>query len=128
MSNALLLSWSRCPSKKGGRLVLPQPLMPFRFNRVRRIAFAVTVICFHSVAQPAKSKDADLSALRQDVGQLKAQQQQMLNSIEEIKRLLLKRMAGDAATDAVFTTEVAGETFKGRPTASLVIIEYGDFE
>jgi protein-disulfide isomerase len=116
---------------KGTLLRLEPMQMPFCCDRVQRIALALTMmncLCLHAVAQPAKPRDAELSALRQEVQQLKTQQKQMLSTIEEIKQLLSKGTPAETASDAVFTTEVAEETFKGSPTATLVIIEYGDFE
>lgn len=111
--------------------MLVQPLISFCFDRMRRkalVAIAMTSFCFYSSAQPAELKDTDLSALRQDVDQLKAQQQRMLASIEQIKLLLLKSAAHDTTRDFIFATEVSGEPFKGHHKASLVIIEYGDFQ
>jgi protein-disulfide isomerase len=74
-------------------------------------------------AQPASD---DVARLKEEVAQLKAQQQQILASLDELKRMV--KGPGQAGPKTPPTMSVAGEPFKGEPSARLAIIEYADFE
>jgi protein-disulfide isomerase len=69
----------------------------------------------------------DLHQLREEVQQLKAQQQQILDSLDELKKLV-KGNAGPPSPKAPDKVSVAGEAFRGENVATVVLIEYGDFQ
>jgi protein-disulfide isomerase len=80
--------------------------------------------------QPAPQQGEDPAAMRNDIQQLKAQQQQILDRLDELKKLLNTRRAPDAQPEvnAPETMSVDGELFRGDATAPVAIIEYGDIE
>jgi protein-disulfide isomerase len=71
----------------------------------------------------------DIGALKNDIQQLKAQQQLILDRLDELKRLLNTR-GGNAqpALKVPDTMGVDGELFRGESTAQVAIIEYADIE
>jgi protein-disulfide isomerase len=80
--------------------------------------------------QSTQKQDEDLTALKNDVQQLKAQQQLILDRLEELKKLLNSRVGGNAppALSVPDTMSVDGELFRGEATAPVAIIEYADIE
>jgi protein-disulfide isomerase len=81
-----------------------------------------------AAAQPPASVQArELANLKDDVQLLKTQQQQILDSLDELKKLL-KANNGPPPIKVPETMSVAGEPFRGESGASLAIIEYADFE
>lgn len=81
-----------------------------------------------AAAQASASVQArEFESLKGDVQLLKAQQQQILASLDELKQLL-KTHNGPPPIKAPETMSVAGEPFRGESDASLAIIEYADFE
>ncbi|MGD0941276.1 MAG: thioredoxin domain-containing protein [Terracidiphilus sp.] len=79
--------------------------------------------------QPAPQQGEDPVAMKNDIQQLKIQQQQILDRLDELKKLLnSKRDSGQSAVKAPDTMSVDGELFRGEATASVAIIEYGDIE
>ena len=76
---------------------------------------------------PASAQARELAGLKGDVQLLKAQQQQILDSLDELKKLL-KTNNGPPSVKVPETMSVAGEPFRGESRASLAIIEYEDFE
>jgi protein-disulfide isomerase len=79
--------------------------------------------------QPAPDQGSDLVTLKNDVQQLKAQQQLILDRLDELKKLLNKGSANaQPAVNAPDTMSVKGELFRGEATATVAIIEYGDIE
>jgi|HubBroStandDraft_1064217.scaffolds.fasta_scaffold150669_2 protein-disulfide isomerase len=81
-----------------------------------------------SMQQQQQGQDA--AALKNDIQQLKAQQQQILDRLEELKKLLNSRGANNAqpALKVPDTISVDGELFRGEATAPVAIIEYADIE
>jgi protein-disulfide isomerase len=71
----------------------------------------------------------DIAILKNDVQQLKAQQQLILDRLDELKKLLNSR-AGNAQPPLKVpdTMGVDGELFRGEATAPVAIIEYADIE
>jgi protein-disulfide isomerase len=71
----------------------------------------------------------DTVALKNDIQQLKAQQQQILDRLEELKKLLNSR-GGNAqpALKVPDTMGVDGELYRGEATALIAVIEYADIE
>jgi protein-disulfide isomerase len=80
--------------------------------------------------QSTTQQGEDPVALKNDVQQLKAQQQQILDRLEELKKLLNSRVGGNAqpTLNVPETMSVDGELFRGEATAPVVIIEYADIE
>ena len=77
-------------------------------------------------AYAAQPHADDFVKLKDEVARLNAQQQQILDSLDELKRMI--KGPGQAALKPPETMSVAGEPFKGQPGATLAIIEYADFE
>ena len=80
--------------------------------------------------QPAPQQAEDSAAMRNDIQQLKAQQQQILDRLDELKKLLNTKRGPDAQPEvnAPETISVDGELFRGDAKAPVAIIEYGDIE
>jgi protein-disulfide isomerase len=76
-----------------------------------------------------QQQGVDPAALKNDIQQLKAQQQQILDRLDELKKLLNSR-GGNAqpALKVPDTMSVDGELFRGEATAPVAIIEYADIE
>ena len=68
----------------------------------------------------------ELRKLQDEVHHLEAQQQQILDGLDELKKLV--RGGGAPTVKAPEKVSVAGELFRGAAGASLAIIEYADFE
>jgi protein-disulfide isomerase len=77
-------------------------------------------------AYAAQPRADELVNLKADVARLNTQQRQILDSLEELKRMI--KGPGQPALKPPDTMSVAGEPFKGQPGATLAIIEYADFE
>jgi protein-disulfide isomerase len=80
--------------------------------------------------QSAPQQGEDSVAMKNDIQQLKAQQQQILDRLDELKKLLNSRRGDNAQPEikAPDTISVDGELFRGDATATVAIIEYGDIE
>jgi protein-disulfide isomerase len=87
------------------------------------------VLCWTCVAawgeQPTPQAQ-ELRKLQDEVHHLEAQQQQILDGLDELKKLV--RGGGAPPVKAPEKVSVAGELFRGAAGASLAIIEYADFE
>jgi protein-disulfide isomerase len=77
-------------------------------------------------AYAAQPRAEDLAKLKDEVARLNAQQQQILDSLDELKKMI--KGPGQPALKPPQTMSVAGEPFKGQPAATLAIIEYADFQ
>jgi protein-disulfide isomerase len=77
-------------------------------------------------AYAAQPRAEDFIKLKDEMARLNAQQQQILGSLDELKRII--KGPGQPALKAPETMSVAGEPFKGQPSATLAIIEYADFQ
>lgn len=88
---------------------------------------ALCVCTAPGLTQAGPRSDADLHKLQQDVLQLQAQQEQVLERLDELKQLLT-RGNEPSGPNVPATLSVAGETFRGEAKAQLAIIEYADFE
>jgi len=89
--------------------------------------FGVSLALFLGVALSAHATQPnDIANLKEEVARLSVQQQQILASLDELKKLV--RGPGQPALAPPPTMDVAGELFKGEPTARLAIIEYADLE
>lgn len=96
-----------------------------------QLPLTVTAVCCLSLpshAQQAEPTSDELHTLMEEVRGLKAQQEKVLEGMEEIKLLVLTANHGSTSADVPAVTEVSGEIFRGEPSATVVIIEYGDFE
>lgn len=91
---------------------------------------AVLALIFGSAAargQPSTTQAQELRKLQDEVHHLEAQQQQILDSLDELKKLA-RGGGGPPPVKAPEKVSVAGELFRGEAGASLAIIEYADFE
>jgi len=78
-------------------------------------------------SQPPQAEDP--VALKNDIQQLKTQQQQILDSLAELKKLVNSRVSNaQPALKVPDTMSVDGELFRGEATAPVAIIEYADIE
>jgi protein-disulfide isomerase len=106
-----------------------------RFAKPRlRSLLASAAVAFLSAAvataQQSPQQSEDFVALKNDVQQLKAQQQLILDRLDELKKLLNSKR-GDNPQPVIKvpdTMGVDGELFRGEATATVAIIEYGDIE
>ncbi len=84
-----------------------------------------------ATAQPSSpQQNPDFITLKNDVQQLKTQQQQILDRLDELKKLLNTKRPDNQppAIKVPDTMGVDGELFRGDATATVAIIEYGDIE
>jgi protein-disulfide isomerase len=91
---------------------------------------AVLVLIFGASTawgQQPTSQARELHELQNEVHHLEAQQQQILDSLDELKKLA-RGGGGPPPVKAPEKVSVAGEVFRGEASASLAIIEYADFE
>lgn len=72
------------------------------------------------------AQNDDLARLKDEVARLNAQQQQILASLDELKKMM--KGPGQPALKPPQTMGVADEPYKGEPAARLAIIEYADFQ
>jgi len=87
------------------------------------LSIALLVAAGAAAAQPAND---ELTRLKDEVARLNVQQQQILASLDELKKMM--RGPTPPALKPPQTMGLAGEPFKGDPTAKLAIIEYADFQ
>jgi protein-disulfide isomerase len=99
-----------------------------------RLTLAILFVLFCQDGRAAQEPNSDdlrktVSALKNDVDSLKDKQEQIVNELRE-----LRKMIGGSVVEAPPTVKppptlpVTGELFRGDKTAPVVIIEYGDFE
>jgi protein-disulfide isomerase len=97
---------------------------------VALVPLFVMVFCSKGFAQgPNLIKDdiqEDMSAVKRDLAVLLAQQRQMIDQLNELKRVL--PAAGRPRPQAPSTLDVHGQIFRGDGAARVAIIEYADFE
>jgi protein-disulfide isomerase len=86
----------------------------------------LAAVCLLSATAFGQSPQ-DFAALQGEVQVLKTQQQQILSSLDELKKLLRARNE-PPEVKVPDTLNVAGEPFRGNAGAGLAIIEYADFE
>jgi protein-disulfide isomerase len=98
------------------------------FRTVLAGTLAVSLGAVAGTAQATSEHETDIVALKNDVQQLKAQQQLILDRLDELKKLLKEGSKAQPAIKAPDTMSVSGELFRGEATAPLAIIEYGDIE
>jgi len=77
-------------------------------------------------AHAAQPRAEEFVKLQDEVARLNAQQLQILASLDELKKMI--KGPGQPALKPPQTMSVAGEPFKGQPSATLAIIEYADFQ
>jgi protein-disulfide isomerase len=86
-----------------------------------------------SVCLPARAQRQDeLSTVKSDVKALQERQQQIIDQIGELKRLVaansVSRLPGPQPPVLPSMLDVQGERFRGDRGATLAIVEYADFE
>jgi protein-disulfide isomerase len=105
----------------------------FSKNILRLLPAGTIAACLWSATvtaqQPVPQQAEDPVAMKNDIQQLKAQQQLIMDRLDELKKLLTtKRDTGQPVIKAPDTMSVDGEPFRGEATAQVAIIEYGDIE
>ena len=95
---------------------------------MHRLIKSVGVLALTLLMSPGfgATQNDDVAQLRDEVARLSAQQQQILASLDELKKMM--RGPGQPALKPPATMGVAGEPYKGDATAKLAIIEYADFQ
>jgi protein-disulfide isomerase len=100
-----------------------------------RLLLAATIAASLGMAATAQQSmqqrqpGEDTAALKNDLQQLKAQQQLILDRLDELKKLLNSRGSNaQSALKVPDTMGVDGELFRGEATAPVAIIEYADIE
>lgn len=73
-----------------------------------------------------QKKQEGQSEIRKEIDALKETQQQILNELQEIKRLLL--ITREIPEQKVASINVHGEPYRGNSGASVAIVEYSDFQ
>jgi protein-disulfide isomerase len=87
------------------------------------------LIALAGTQQNKNKADEDIAALKKQVQALEQGEQQILQELRELKKLLqTKAVDPIAAAPVVATLNVKGEPFKGVSTAQIAIVEYSDFE
>jgi protein-disulfide isomerase len=113
-----------------------QGFRPF-YQRMLRTLLACVTVSFLSaaaaIAQQSSSsqkQSEEVVTLKNDVQQLKTQQQLILDRLDELKKLLSSKRGDNPqlAIKVPDTVGVDGERFRGEVTATVAIIEYGDIE
>jgi protein-disulfide isomerase len=94
---------------------------------LRATALVLLVGAAAAWGQQPTSQAQELRKLQDEVHHLEAQQQQILDSLDELKKLA-RGGGGPPPVKAPEKVSVAGELFRGEAGASLAIIEYADFE
>lgn len=92
----------------------------------QRLWIVTLAACAALRAHAAQPASDDIGKLKEDVARLAAQQQQILDSLDELKKIV--RGPGQPALKPPATMSVAGEIFKGEPAARLAIVEYADLQ
>jgi protein-disulfide isomerase len=93
------------------------------FNSLGALALSLLVAAGAYGSQPNAD---DVAKLKADVARLSTQQQQILDSLDDLKKML--KGPGQPALKPPATMGLAGEPFKGQGTATLAIMEYADFQ
>lgn len=75
-----------------------------------------------------KSLRQDIAILKKDVKAIEDKQQQIIDQLNELKRLLQVNSGVGPLFKPPASIGVKGEPFEGNSTAHIAIIEYGDFE
>jgi len=89
---------------------------------------AVTPRATSQQAEDAKTLQQDIAALKKDVKALGEKQQQIIDQLIELKRLLQANSAGPVPFQQPANVNVHGAPSLGDSTARVAIVEYGDFE
>ena len=93
------------------------------FRQIGMLAIALSVALGAGASQPGND---DLAKLQDEVARINVQQQQILASLDELKKMM--RGPAQPALKPPPTMGVTGEPFKGDAAAKLAIIEYADFQ
>jgi protein-disulfide isomerase len=93
------------------------------FRKIGMLAIALSAALGASASQPGND---DLVKLKDEVARINVQQQQILASLDELKKMM--RGPAQPALKPPPTMGVTGEPFKGDASARLAIIEYADFQ
>jgi protein-disulfide isomerase len=93
---------------------------------LRALALSVTAALVTVSAPAAQPSQDDFAKLKDQVAQLNTQQQQILASLDELKKMM--KGPTQPALKPPPTMTVTGELYKGEPSAKVAVIEYADFQ
>ena len=100
-----------------------------RLGVIGLLLSAFSPACWAGIQQSKNKSDEDIAALKKQVQALEEGQQQILQELRELKKLLEAGTISPAVRSSpVATLNVRGEPFKGEPGARIAIVEYSDFE
>jgi len=85
----------------------------------------VALFSLPAMAQQSSPSANDIATLKEEVKGLKQTQQQILDKLDELKRILKPE---PPTIKAPAQMSIQGESFRGDPAAKIAIIEYADFE
>ncbi len=92
-------------------------------------AVSLAGLIYHEALHAQQAAAPDLTSLARDVQQLKVQQQQILDSLNDLKKMVVRGNVPQAPTLKLpETISTQGDIFRGTATAQVAIIEFGDFE
>jgi protein-disulfide isomerase len=92
-------------------------------RQIGMLAIALSVAVGAGASQPGSDR---LSELQDEVARINVQQQQILASLDELKKMM--KGPAQPALRTPPTMGLTGEPFKGDASAKLAIIEYADFQ
>ena len=93
---------------------------------IRALTLLLTAGLISISSAASKPNQDELTALKDQVAQLNAQQQQILASLDELKKMM--RGPTQPALKPPPTMSLNGEIYKGEASAKVAIIEYADFQ
>jgi protein-disulfide isomerase len=102
-----------------------------RSVRLTLVLFVGSTFAPLAVAQQAgdeKTLQQDIAALKKDVKALGEKQQQILDQLSELSRLLRSNATATTPVKQPATIDIQGAPSQGDSAATVAIIEYGDFE
>ncbi len=109
--------------KKGKQ---PEPTAPPRHDP-RWIVLAPTILGV-AVVLLAAAIALRQSSLTREIAALKAGQAALQNDLSEVKTLLRRQPAGQAAAPLNPVVSIADARAKGRPDAALTLVEFSDYQ
>jgi protein-disulfide isomerase len=103
---------------------------PIFFSLLAGTVMTSLCVTTTTAQQAPPQQGEDPVALKNDLQQLKAQQQLILDRLDELKKLLNAKRGDNAQPQIKVpdTISVDGEFFQGEAAATVAIIEYGDIE
>jgi protein-disulfide isomerase len=89
---------------------------------------AVVPVAAAQQGEDEKTLQQDIATLKKDVKALREQQQQIIDQLNELSRLLRSNATATTPVKQPATIDIQGVPSEGDSAANVAIIEYGDFE